>query len=474
VVVTPTVVTPTVVTPTVVTPPPEVGSSELTELIPPRSDIALLPHQVIGVRWMLQRELDNPICRGGILADDMGLGKTFQTISLLKNSPYSLSTLILCPPALLSGWTKELTDCGFSVRSILQILKDYKHNNNTVCVATYNHAHIHSHSYCRASFQRVILDEGHIIRNGKATKRWFSCLNIAADATCRWILSATPVQNGVSDWNNLCSWLKAANTTPSSHIMLRRTMDELRAFSESFPPPPVFIQHSLHIPPESSEGKLFRSLAHQLLGVVNNTQSPLVTLELYMRVQQFLVHPQLFIQAMRSKFKGAYPRPDWTGSATKFSAFSAVLASSTDPTVVFCHFRAEMDLVESLCVSLGRSVWSIRGGIGSDAIASSIQQAKISSSPVVIIVQIVAGGAGLNLQFCSRILFLSQHWNPAVVHQACGRCVRIGQLAPVQIHFFSVQDDVADNIDRRMFELHLAKISAARGICASLYHGGFW
>ena len=79
-------------------------------LLPPRAGITYLPHQEEGIRWMLGREaVGAPVCRGGILADDMGLGKTFQTIGLLKNSPLAgLRTLIVCPPALVAGWTEEL------------------------------------------------------------------------------------------------------------------------------------------------------------------------------------------------------------------------------------------------------------------------------------------------------------------------------------------------------------------------------
>ena len=77
----------------------------------------------------------------------------------------------------------------------------------------------------------------------------------------------------------------------------------------------------------------------------------------------------------------------------------------------------------------------------------------------------------MNLQFCGRILFLSQHWNPAVVHQAVGRAVRIGQRSCVEIHTFAVIDDVCDNLDRRMAELHLEKIAGAREICDSLFVG---
>ena len=88
-----------------------------------------------------------------------------------------------------------------------------------------------------------------------------------------------------------------------------------------------------------------------------------------------------------------------------------------------------------------------------------------------MVVQIVSGGAGLNLQFCERIHFLSQHWNPAVVHQAVGRAVRIGQKAVVQVHMYRIVDDVMDNIDRLMVQKHLSKIEGAKEICASLYEG---
>jgi SNF2 family DNA or RNA helicase len=99
------------------------------------------------------------------------------------------------------------------------------------------------------------------------------------------------------------------------------------------------------------------------------------------------------------------------------------------------------------------------------------KKAAAEGKPVVVVVQIVSGGCGLNLQFCKRILFLSQHWNPAVVHQAVGRAVRIGQKAVVQVHFFSIVDEVAENLDRRMTALHGEKIESARSVCESLYEG---
>ena len=429
-------------------------------LEPPRSDISYLPHQIHGIRWMLDRESSEArFCRGGILADDMGLGKTFQTIGLIKNSP-PCNTLILCPPVLISAWTQELAACNISF----------------VTVASYHTAHYRVHDFIAQRFQRVILDEGHCIRNGKATKRWRTCRAIAKSSSFRWILSATPVQNGSSDWINLCIWLKTKATLSQIHdiapfILLRRTMDDLRP-SPSVPPPPVFFHHTLSIPPSSPEGVLFRSLADNLDSSLDSPHiSSFLVLELYLRIQQFLVHPQIYIQSMRTKFNGSFVRPDWSHSATKFETFLRVLQESFEPTVVFCQFNAEMDLVASQASSLGWNLFFVRGGVSSSQVSQSISLARSSPLRSLFIVQIVSGGAGLNLQFCSRILFLSQHWNPAVVHQACGRSVRIGQSSPVSIHFFSIDDPVAINIDRRMNLLHSSKISEAKSISSSFFSG---
>jgi len=463
-------------------------------LVTPRSDIAYLPHQETGVRWMLERDaVGAPVCRGGILADDMGLGKTFQTIGLLKNGE-ALRTLLVCPPALIAGWSEELKACGFFVSTLMGSATwiPSPPGSTTVWLTTYPKVCLYYEPLIASAFERVILDEGHIIRNGAATSRWTFCMAIAAAATSRWILSATPVQNGPRDWANLCQWLHVdvpAVMVPvlSPTIMLRRTMDELRAidgpFKDALPPPARFVEHNLDIPNSSKEGRLFRVLCDQLESVMERGSiSALLKLELWMRIQQFMVHPQIYIEAMRSKFKGGYPRPDWPspeegGSATKWTACMAELEKAVGEkigTIVFCNFRTEMDRVEAAARAMGAEVYAIRGGMGVEKVGVAVSEARASvadGKAVVVVVQIVSGGAGLNLQFCRRILFLSQHWNPAVVHQAVGRAVRIGQRATVDIHLFRITNEVVDNIDRKMLQAHLSKITGAKEICESLYEG---
>jgi hypothetical protein len=291
------------------------------------------------------------------------------------------------------------------------------------------------------------------------------------------------VQNGLDDWKNLCWWLRTKCRagdfeTLADTIMLRRTMAELRGSIAALPPAARFINHELTIPVGGKEYRLFQTLCNQLESVIDSRSvSALIKLELYLRIQQFLVHPQVYVESMRAKFGRAYPRPDWDGTATKWTAVMTELEKGIAASVgqiVFCNFRQEIDMACAAATSMGAEVFAIRGGMGVDKVGAAVKNARAATAegkPVVIVVQIVSGGVGLNLQFCKRILFLSQHWNPAVVHQAVGRAVRIGQQSRVEVHTFRVIDDVMDNMDRKMVETHSRKIDDARELCESLYEG---
>jgi SNF2 family DNA or RNA helicase len=81
----------------------------MNDLLPGMS-LPLMPHQIIGVQWMVDKEKSKH--HGGILADSMGLGKTIQTIATMianpSTDPTCKTTLIIAPLALLEQWKLEI------------------------------------------------------------------------------------------------------------------------------------------------------------------------------------------------------------------------------------------------------------------------------------------------------------------------------------------------------------------------------
>ncbi|KAG7095691.1 hypothetical protein E1B28_006405 [Marasmius oreades] len=83
-----------------------------------KDHIKLLPHQIVGRKWMKEREDPKAKKNGGILADDMGLGKTIQTLTRIvegrakksdKDDGWSPTTLVVCPLALVGQWADEIS-----------------------------------------------------------------------------------------------------------------------------------------------------------------------------------------------------------------------------------------------------------------------------------------------------------------------------------------------------------------------------
>ena len=126
-------------------------------------------------------------------------------------------------------------------------------------------------------------------------------------------------------------------------------------------------------------------------------------------------------------------------------------------SLVFTHFRHEMDYIKSKlrennifaeCYNGGQLV-SERKKILGKFKYSNFKKFKVSgkkcvpippseSRPTVLIIQIKAGGVGLNLQKFSNVFFVSPDWNPANEIQAIARAHRIGQDKKVNVHKFTL------------------------------------
>ncbi|KAF2235058.1 hypothetical protein EV356DRAFT_445723 [Viridothelium virens] len=180
-----------------------------------------------------ERQLERPPAwRGGILADEMGLGKTLSMIALVvagkatnKDDRHSQhgnslsSTLIVVPPNVLSEWEAQIER-----HSVPNKITWFRHHGASrfkptvitktpdIVLTTYQtveseqrKGQLGNDSILSLHWNRIILDEAHVIRNcSTATAKVTASLH----ATYRWAISGTPIQNSLTDFLGLLKFLR--------------------------------------------------------------------------------------------------------------------------------------------------------------------------------------------------------------------------------------------------------------------------
>ncbi|XP_063291293.1 TATA-binding protein-associated factor 172 isoform X1 [Pelobates fuscus] len=185
----------------------------------------LRKYQQDGVNWLA---FLNKYKLHGILCDDMGLGKTLQSICILagdhclRSQEYSknksadripLPSLVVCPPTLTGHWVDEVEKfCSNDYLNPLhytgppteraRLQQQVKRHN--LIVASYDVVRNDIEFFRNMKFNYCILDEGHVIKNGK-TKLSKAVKQLTANY--RVILSGTPIQNNVLELWSLFDFL---------------------------------------------------------------------------------------------------------------------------------------------------------------------------------------------------------------------------------------------------------------------------
>ena len=440
-------------------------------------------HQVTGIEWMMDQEQDSYIC-GGFLCDEMGLGKTIEVLGLIKNSN-AQRTLLIAPLAVLKQWEQTAAKSRINVwipnRKTWNWTPLHKLYVGEPSIYITNYEALIRHTRLSDIFDwdRIVFDEAHRLING-GSKIHQSMRAIQAKR--HWVITATPIVNEIGDVKSLLKiiGMPEDDVPQNKHSMepivklkaLCRTVEELREFMPELPKEEITHIHTL--PFESQEERdFYRSIQGKLVERLNvlmeEGSDQWAILKLLLMLRQISVHPQVYIKARKRESK-YYVRPDWISDSTKFVALKSLIekeALHSHRWIIFSHFHDEMELLASSLKQLPRvrRVQIYSGKQTQDERDEIVQRSKEDLSDEknteILIVQLQSGSVGLNLQHFDRIAFLSPWWTAALMDQAVGRAVRIGQESQVEVHHFRLEEEKSVNIDRLMIE----KVEQKRELC---------
>ena len=433
-------------------------------------------HQVSGIQWMLEREAATE--SGGLLCDEMGLGKTMEILGTIKNSK-KFQTLLLCPKAVMTQWREAAQK---SKMTVLEVDGGVWARTTPFCpghmLYITNYEKLPRKQLFQQPFSRVVLDEAHRVKNRNGAS--WKAINALKRKTT-WCVTATPVVNDLKDMRNLLGLVgfdmeKLTNYSylceTVSKACLHRSMEEMRDILPELPAAAIVKKEVLDFQSED-EAEFYRGIQGAIVRrwkALESDKNIMAMFLLIMRLRQISLHPQVYINAKKRAWAG-YEREDWEGSSTKFTVLKEKLEAAAKPSrwIVFCQFHDEMDIL-SVYLSKSPAVGMIQmyhGGL-SDAEKEAVLKAThepLADKHQVLLLQLQSGGVGLNLQHFSKVVFMSPWWTAALMDQAIGRAVRIGQKEKVEVSLLVLKEEDSMNIDAMMLE----KVKTKRSMLGRLF-----
>ena len=447
----------------------------------------IAPYQREGVIWLLWREFADSGPKGGFLSDEMGLGKTIQLIATILGNPKS-KTLIVVPKSIVNQWASEIKTFAPQLKVLIHDGPDRTRDPMDfapyqVILTPYSLLTIKGKPkgtppiFHRIRWDRIILDEGHEIRNGSSKTSQSAC---TLTSNIKWIVSGTPVYNSIKDFVNLCKFLGIHKSRVQGFTqeirntyVLRRTKEDVSEFNKRLELPPCDFQLTeLDMYPEEKElyeenFKLYQKIVAKIFATTDKAHMHMMLmLECLLRCRQLMTHPQLFMNGIARKDDTDAPDPDlWGGRNRKTEVLLDMVKTHPDEkAIIFSQFVEEMEILHEMFMENSIKVFRLDSSVSASR-EFQIQSFKKCTKHCVFLIQIKSGGQGLNLQEATRVYITSPCWNPATELQAIARSHRTGQTEKVTVRklIYKGYEDLP-SIDESIMKLQDHKSS----ICAEV------
>jgi superfamily II DNA or RNA helicase len=465
--------------------------------LPHLRGIDTLWYQIETVRKVLKH------FRGRVLlADEVGLGKTIEAGMVLKE--YLLRGmverfLVLVPASLVGQWREELESkfdicCATTQDGLLRQDPDRFWDQPRV-VASLATARRREHAgrLRRRDFDLVIVDEAHHLRD-RASESYK--LVDGLNKRFLLLLSATPVQNDLTELYNVLTLLKPgvfktlkdfrtlymtagkprqpANSEQLRGLMRSAMIRNTRAVVALRLPR----RHAatMQVEPQPGEAEAYAALAGRARQLAAKDAGPRRKLALHHLLAAAGSSPAAAAAAIArfaarhdddAKWRELARR--WTEIASggkEAALFDLLHRNPAEKKLVFVRYRETLDHLADLLARRGIAFARFDGGLSGvekDAAIAAFRER------VPVLLSSESGGEGRNLQFCNTMINFDVPWNPMAIEQRIGRIDRIGQQREVFVFNLvtrgTIEEQVLRLLDEKisMFELVVGEVGAILG-----------
>jgi SNF2 family DNA or RNA helicase len=443
-------------------------------------NVKLLEHQVDAAHRALFE-------MGGkaLLADEVGLGKTIEVGMILKEMHHrgtDDAVLILTPAQLAQQWQAEMLEkfgldftCNYD-----DDFRDFDAHDHIIASIDTAKSDRHRSTVLARDWDVLVLDEAHYVKN-EDTDRYALLEKLSYDYA--FFLTATPIQNDVTDLYNIISLLRPGlfGTREAFHhyfvnssqetlvnrnelqnrlqeVMIRNRREETDI---DFTPRNVTTRT---FKPSPAERDLYETVTEYVRGAYREGQGQ--KLVLMMLQKEVVSSPAALKGTVERQLEGEGSRPahadnleeileriDAVETPTKLNRVQQITNEARERidkgrVIIFTQFRATQQKILETLAEEGYTTHAFHGGHSSNEKEAIVERFEEEGG---VLVSTDAMNEGRNLQFCNVMVNYDLPWNPMKVEQRIGRIHRIGQEREVYVFNIALEDTIEEYVLERLY-----------------------
>lgn len=383
----------------------------------------LRPYQIFGTKYLINQKKT-------LLGDDMGLGKTMQVLAAMCHLSNALKLkrfLVVVPNSVLINWQREAKKHTGFLTYVIHGKIAYENlsqwlNKGGIGITTYNFSNNLLSKINKIDFLAV--DEAHAIKNPKAQRtQSIALLSSRSEYTC--YMTGTAIENRLTDMLSIL-----VNLNPRLKEVFEPLQNEIN-------PTPVKVRKSVAVAYLRRQQKDVLKELPEIIQIEEPVELTSHERTLYQNSPSDVANQRL------SAIVGA-----GDGKSSKYYRLQEIVETylaEDKKIVVFSFFR---NVLNDVCKIIP-GAQQINGSLNMTQRQSIIDSFFEKKGFAAIVLQIDAGGQGINLQCAHAVILMEPQLKPSTENQAIARVMRMGQVNTVTVHrLYAI-----DTIDERLMSL---------------------